>query len=151
ELLEHVVVAPVVEAEPDMVEDRLSDAAELLPARQEVTPDVAIREARDQVDEAIDHEDPGEEEKPTASGGEVLVARDGHPAREGAHLRLAFGAIGEPEDAGGGERHAEDGGDALGLAVLADYGPHLQDRIIEIRLLADVERRVRVEDLQPAH
>src|SRR5262249_36956431 len=89
ELLQHIVVTAVIEAEEGMIDDRPADAAQLRPARDEVAPDMAAEEARDEIDEAVDDEEPGEEEMPAPAGREILIAGDRHGAREGAARELA--------------------------------------------------------------
>src|SRR3990167_3524479 len=72
ELLQDVVVAAVVEAEAEMLHDRGADAAKLRPARDEIAPDMAVEEARNDIDEAVDDEEPGEEEVPGGARGLIL-------------------------------------------------------------------------------
>src|SRR5580704_11423948 len=107
------------------------------------------RQAPEEIDEAVDHEQPGEEEMPAPAGREILVARHGDPGRKAARRHppvLDRGA----EHARGVERMAEDAGlsDEASSLLARREG---ECRMREIGLLPDIERRMRVEDLQAAH
>ena len=122
------------------------------PRRQQVAPDVAAEEAGDEVDRAVDDEEPGEEEMPAPAGGEILVARQRQPGREAARLRLAVGAGGQAEEAGGVEgRRRRSCVSPIGSPSAPMARGHAQHRVGEVGRLAEIERRMGVEDLQPAH
>ena len=92
---------------------------------------------------------PGEEEMDDPAGGEVVVRRDRRPARKRHIARLRRGT-GHAEHAACVELRAEQ----FGVAARAGFGvlgADLQHVVVEAeaRLVADIERRMRVEDLQP--
>src|SRR5579872_3993975 len=67
ELLEHIVALrgfPAREAKAQMIEDVGADMAKLREARQKVAPEMAARQAEDQIGKAVCYEEPGEEEMP---------------------------------------------------------------------------------------
>ena len=105
--------------------------------------------ATSKISEAIQHQEPSEKEVPTPPGREVLVARDGDPAWKGARRDLP-GFPGGAEHAcrveGLAEHHHLTDKSVLGLAR-----PNRQRWAVEIGAIANIERRMRIEDLQPAH
>src|SRR5580700_8406684 len=67
ELLEHIVALsrfPAREAQAQMLDDVGADMTKLRGARQKVAPEMAAREAEDEIGKAVQHEEPGEEEVP---------------------------------------------------------------------------------------
>ncbi len=103
ELLQHIVgprLLPLREFEAQMIPDRVADAAQLQTGRQEVAAEVAGEDAPQQIDQAVDDEDPGEGEMPEAAGGQVLPARHGGPGgkavRQGEPVMVCVGALEAP-------------------------------------------------------
>src|SRR5690242_10557551 len=88
----------------------------LIAARCEVAPEMAAEQSEQQIDRAVDDEQPGGEEMPVARERKILAER--RPAREGAGARLAFGVVGDAEDAGGVDRVVADAREADGLLRL---------------------------------
>src|SRR5262245_33852863 len=104
----------------------------------------------EEICEPIEEEQPREEKMPAPSHGETAMSGKGRPPWE-ATLLVSFGRIAaETKHSRGVEVISEQSGDPLD-AVLGLNRLHCKDRLIEIRCLAEVKRRMGVEDLQPAH
>src|SRR5512142_2709051 len=98
-----------------------------------------------EVGEPVEHEQPGEEEMPTPSHGEVAMTRDGERPGKAAHIELAV--VGrKPEHAGRVEAVTKDGGDAFGAVALL-HGFHGGQRTVEGGLRSEIESGMGVEDL----
>ena len=107
-----------------MLDDLSADVAELDAAGKQIAAEVAAGEAPDEVDEAIHHQGPGKEEMPAPAGREILVAREGDPAREGVEREERMAEIGAVADIEGRmsvedlesahqEEHEAEGGDPM--------------------------------------
>ena len=107
-------------------------------------------EAPEKISESVQQEEPGEKEVPAAPHGEVAVTGKRRPPRNAALLVSALGITAEPEQARGIEVPAEQRSNAVNLLVMRHW-PHGEDRLVEIRFLAEIKRGVGVEDLQAAH
>ena len=90
---------------------------------------------------------------PAASEPKAGAARQRDPVRKGAAHRIAVVIIGDAEPAGGDEILLPDRGDAdrlIGVDVLKrldrEHGRHAA-----VAVIAPIERRMIVEDTQPAH
>ena len=87
ELLQHVVALapprPFGKRNIRCSQDGAADAAKSAPRRHDLAPN-AGRETVDEIERAVDDEEPGEEEVPAPAGGEILVARERGPIRKAA-------------------------------------------------------------------
>ncbi len=148
EFLQRVVVPLMVEFQLRMVGDVAGEAAEVVDPRGEVAPEVAVDEAGDQPDQQRAGKYPGEEEMHDAAGRQVLSGRDGRPGRKAAPDR-AFRTARHAEDAGCVEARAKQA-DIADRTLRRVFAAHGEDLVVEAeaRLLADIERRMRVEYLQ---
>src|SRR4029079_5494289 len=103
-----------------------------------------------EVGEPVEHEQPGDEEMPTPSHGEVALTGYGERPVKAALIELAVGVGRKPEHAGRVEAMTKDGGDAFGAVALL-HGFHGGQRIVEGGLRSEIESGMGVEDLQAAH
>ena len=101
-----------------------------------------LHAAIDEVDEAVEHEQPGEEEVPAAPRGEVAIGGQRDPAGKAAILVFAASIPRKAEHAGRVELRAADGGDAAIAAVGLFHGTHAQHGAVEAR----TSRRNRASD-----
>ncbi len=138
-LLQHIVVQRLFslgKAQPRMIGDRARDRTEIVQGRHEIANVPAGEEVHD-IDQAIQHEQPGEEEVPAPAHGEVLFGRQGGPGRESALLHFAVRPARGAEQSGRIKRAAEDRrhpGDRVAIVVFA--GGKGQERMLEIRRLS---------------
>ncbi len=117
---------------------------------QQVAPEVALHEATEQVDGAVDREQPREEEVPAPARGEILVRRDREPGREAAWRERAVLAR-RAQQPGRLDRERAQPHDAAPLARAAQR-VHRQPRGVVVgAVLAPVQARMGVEDLRAGH
>ncbi len=96
-------------------------------------------------------ERPGEEEVEAAARRQVLIARDGHPARKGAAFDDAGLAPGEAQHACGCQFQAADAGHAPRAAVRGRLRQDFDKGLVGVGPVSPpVQARIGVEDLQAA-
>ncbi len=152
DVLQHVVALGRVAGrvlETQVVFDRAADAAQLAARGQQIARQVAAGERVQQVGDAVDDEHPGKEEVPMARHRQPLRPRHRGPTRKAARARLAI-RLRHTEHAGGLPRVPCERGraDRAGRRVL---DPDRQPRRARVGVIAPVQRRVRVEDVQTTH
>jgi hypothetical protein len=103
-----------------------------------------------QVRQAIQHPGPGEKEMPAPAHRQVLRARNRAPSRKAADHRFAALVFGDAQHAGRFEARVADARDAVQLATLAMHRLRGEQRRVEMRSLAPIQRGMGVVDLQPA-
>src|SRR6267143_2028619 len=152
DLLQHVVVGRRLAcrmAEPQVIADRVAEAAEVARPGQKIVREVMTRERVDGKAEAGEDENPGEQEMPATSHGQPLAARESRPARE-ASLAEAFSVARRAEDAGRLELETEYLREPLELAARRVNGLERENGAIGVGSLAPIEGGVGVEDLKTA-
>src|ERR1700733_14164494 len=110
---------------------------------------MAADDAGEEIDRAIDGEEPGEKEMPPPSCREILFSRPCHESRKAALLRLAVLILRDPEPPGRIERMA--GNPGYSACRLLVRGRHRQEGLREVGLASPIKSRMGIEDLQPAH
>src|SRR5579883_2618231 len=134
-----------------MIPDRARDMREIAAARHEIAREMPRRDRVDGVDEAVDHEDPGEEEMPAPAHCEPLRSRQSGPARKAPRREIARLVARQSQDARRIDLVPENGRHADFVPRPIASRAHLQQRLLEARPIAPIERGMGVEDLQPAH
>ena len=121
----------------------------LVPGR-EVAPEMPAHEAIDEIGDPVDDEEPGEEEVPAAPRGEIAMAGQRHRPGKASDLIVAVRHVGDAEYSGRVDAPAGDGRHANHLFAML-HRPHGHHRIVEAGFRSEIEGRVGIEDLQPAH
>src|SRR6185312_2976868 len=91
ELLQHVVALRLFalwKPQSDVFGNVVSDVPELQPGRSEVAPQVSAPQRVGEIRQAVQHEQPREEEMPAPAGREIAIGRQSDPARKAARLEL---------------------------------------------------------------
>ncbi len=134
-----------------MVQDAARQRLPVTPARHEIAPQMAGDKGGDEPEKERCRENPGEEEMDDAAGRKILIGRQRRPSGEAA-IGRPLGRAAHAEQAGRLETVAEDGRAPLRLPIRSVQRIHGQNGIVELeaRLGAEIELRMRVEDLQPA-
>ena len=96
-------------------------------------------EAVDDIDDAVDDEDPGEEEMPQSAGGKVAPARQGQPGGEGAGHQLPV-IVRDAKEAGGvDQRPAHELHHPVNRAVRIADGADVEERVCRAVLESKVD------------
>src|SRR5215468_6577701 len=152
-LLQHVIAFGLLalgESKPGMFADRGADMLEVAACWSEIVPKMAAPKAPKDISEAVEQEEPGEEEMPAPAGGEVAMPGQGDGPGKASLIDVTLGIPSDAEHAVGVENVAEDAGDAFDvIAVLRSA--HGENGIVEGRFRPEIERRMSVEDLETAH
>ena len=148
-------LSPRGELQLGVDDDVVPDArrAELPEARPDVVLEVTGDQPVDQVGQPVQDEHPSEEEVPAPRGGEVAVRRKGDPVGEALLLDRTVGCLVGAEEAAGVDAQRAHAGHAhdppVGLVHRADLEPALG--VVGVGPVhAPIERRVGVEDVEPA-
>ena len=134
-----------------MIDDCARNRADVGCARPEVA-NVATADEIGEIDEPVEHENPGEEEMPAPPHRQILISRQRRPGRKAALFQLPVVAARRAKEAGRIEWAAEDrrhAGSRIAIVVLARR--QRKERMVEIRRRAPGQRRIRIEDLHAAH
>src|SRR5262249_47927114 len=132
-LLQHVIAFGLLalrESKPGMLADRGADMLEVAACWSEIVPKMAAAKAPKDISEAVEQEEPGEEEMPSAPHGEVAVTGQCHGPRKASLIDVALGVCSGAEHAVGIENVAEDRGDAFDVVAVL-HGVHGEDGIVE--------------------
>src|SRR5262249_23782647 len=152
-LLQHVIAFGLLalgESKPGMLADRGADMLEVAACWSEIVPKMAAAKAPKDISEAVEQEEPGEEEMPAPAGGEVAMPGQGDGPGKASLIDVTLGIRSGAKHAVGVENVAEDAGDAFDvIAVLRSA--HGENGIVEGRFRPEIERRMSVEDLETAH
>src|SRR5215831_7979932 len=129
-----------------MIFDRLSNRTEILPGWREIACEMSAHQRIDRKEQSIDDKNPGEEQMPLPSHREPSRAGDCRPTGKGADrpVRIA-------KHAGGVERMSQNRRDPADVAILYSDWTNGKKRTIAIGTISPIERRMGIEDLQPAH
>src|SRR5262249_44985101 len=132
--------------EAQMIDDRLSDRAEVGRRRREIAGEMTASDRIREVAKAVDHEHPGEEQMPAARHGKPAVVGDHQPGGKSGRHHFAVRTLRRSQPSGGDEvvseytRDSDDvAGGVLGRADLQRW------RATVVRGFAPVERRMRAE------
>src|SRR5208282_2914207 len=99
------------------------------------------------INEPVQHEDPGEEEVPAPAHRQILLGRKRRPGGKAALLQVAVLVARGAQEAGRFERMPEyrrHAGSRIAIVVLA--GREREERLVEIGLLPPGQRRIGVEN-----
>ena len=151
ELLDDVVALGFLafwKAQRQMLEDSCTKMPDLIARRDQSKPELTGCNAVGEIDEPVEHEDPGEQKVPLTPGREVLRRGQRQPGRKRPGRCLALERR-DAEHAGRVEAAAGNCGDAA-LRIIVGRVDR-QQWLVEGGDFAPVERWVSVENLQPAH
>src|SRR5712692_686557 len=137
--------------EPHMVDDGPRDAPQVRAGRPEVSGQMSSHERPETKAQTVQNEDPGEEEMPPTPHGQPLRPRQCRPGREAALLELASAFARGAQHPRRIELASQDLRDAPRLTLGGFHCLQSEQRALGVRALTPVERRMRVEDLEPAH
>src|SRR5579863_10619500 len=122
--------------------------AKVRPGGEKSLVEVPARAAPGEIDEPVENEQPGEKEVPAPPGSEIEIAGKRDPTRKSALRDLTiFG--GETKHARGVKGMSQDRRFS-DEAILRLAGRDREGGVVEIGRVADIERGMRVEDLQSA-
>ena len=119
----------------------------------QIAAEMAADRAEQQISGAVKHEQPGQRKMPGAGEPQAGTCRQRHPIRERAVDRHTIIVIGDAEPAGGNEILSRDRchpDRLVGLDVLQRLDRQHR-RHAAIAVISPIERRVIVEETEPAH
>lgn len=154
EFLQRIIVAclgPLGKAQPGVTDDLVTEMRRLqfFGRRQQIAAEMPAGETISEIDEAVDDEQPGNEEMPAPARCQILIARQGQPVRKTAHCSLAVD-IRNPENARRIKAQSAQVRHALQRITFLFRLHRNEGRIVVGAILAPIERRMGVEYLQAA-